>query len=120
MPARTMRCGAGPVTSRPSSSTVPACALTSPAAARSVLVFPAPLAPSTRVTRPGVAERVTPRTASAVAYRTCRSAISSTVPPLPQIGLVDRRVPDDVARGTLGDREAAAHRPHPGAGAAPA
>src|SRR5829696_7559911 len=103
MPCRTILCGARPVTSRPSSVTRPACGLTRPAAARSVLDLPAPLAPSTRVIRPGVAETDTPRTASAVAYRTCRSSICSTVPPLPQVGLLHGGVAHHVARGPLGD-----------------
>jgi hypothetical protein len=62
-PARTMASAGAPVMSRPKNATEPRAMRRAPAAAITVVVLPAPLAPRSAVTPPAATVRSTPRTA---------------------------------------------------------
>ena len=62
-PDRTMASSGAPVMSWPKMETLPPAILRAPATAMTVVVLPAPLAPSNAVTSPGRTVRLTPLTA---------------------------------------------------------
>src|SRR5690606_5182151 len=111
MPRRTTLCAAVPVMSRPSNRTDPESGLWNPAIARRLVVFPAPFAPSTSVTRPADADNDPPCSARTGPELTCRSLTSSTRRrPLPHAALPDGGMPHHIVRIALGDELADVHR----------
>ena len=76
-----MRSAAQPVMSAPSKWTLPAVGRTNPAIIAKVVVFPAPLGPSSAVIAPSFAVNETERTACSPPNRTDRSRTSSRAQP---------------------------------------
>src|SRR5207302_3204137 len=127
MPSRISFSGARPVTSLPLSSTRPAAGRSSPAIAFSSVDFPAPLGPTTAVTRPGPASMLTFWMIGGPPYPAARPCVTRTGAPgarpgpvssgggldtgehLPEVRIDHGGVRPERGQGPVGDRPPQGH-----------
>src|SRR5438128_8297050 len=102
-PRSTMREGARPVMGSPSNLTEPSRIGSRLETARSAVVLPAPLAPTSETIWPWPTRRLTSCSTRASPYATERFCTSSKRVGLAQVRLDHARVVDEALRGALGD-----------------
>src|ERR1700732_4247453 len=117
MPLRGTSCGRQRARSKPSNSTTPALFLASPMIARSVVVLPTPLRPSSAAHSPAFTSRLTPWRMCSLPMWTCTSLSLSMgglldvvlVLVAAEIGLAHPLVGGDIARAAGGEDRALGH-----------
>src|SRR5690606_3605141 len=113
-PSRAIFCGGRPTSERPPSRMSPPTidGGVSPQSARTSVVLPMPLRPSSAIALPSSTESVTPSSTWAVAYETLRSVTSSTSFPPTEVDGLDGRVGPDLLGGAVGERDAVVEAQH--------